>query len=110
MFPPPEVAAARYDGRGERRYPRRGDMSVRTGLTIHRGTANHSPRRRAVLILGAVTAELARADGGPHEITVTRSYHDSLPEAVRSHLRCRIVDRLTPIVQKHDIEGLVMGV
>jgi hypothetical protein len=28
---------------------------------------------------------------------------------VRAHLRRPIVDELTPIVQKHQIEGLVMG-
>jgi hypothetical protein len=29
---------------------------------------------------------------------------------VRDHLVCRVVDRLIPVTQKHDIEGLVMGV
>jgi hypothetical protein len=28
---------------------------------------------------------------------------------VRDHLRSPIVDELTPITQKHNIEGLVMG-
>jgi hypothetical protein len=28
---------------------------------------------------------------------------------VRDHLHCPVVDELTPIVQKHTIEGLVMG-
>jgi hypothetical protein len=41
---------------------------------------------------------------------VTRDYHDQLPREARDHLVCRIVDELTPITQKHDIEGLVMGV
>ena len=31
-------------------------------------------------------------------------------QAVRDHLVCRVVDRLVPVTQKHDIEGLVMGV
>ncbi len=34
---------------------------------------------------------------------------DALPQAVREHLICRVVDELIPITQKHDIEGLVMG-
>jgi hypothetical protein len=42
-------------------------------------------------------------------MTVTRDFHDRLPSAVRDHLVCRMVDRLEPIVQKHQIEGLVMG-
>jgi hypothetical protein len=28
---------------------------------------------------------------------------------VREHLICRIVEKLVPVTQKHDIEGLVMG-
>ena len=38
-----------------------------------------------------------------------RAYWESLPERVRAHLSCPVVDELTPITQKHDIEGLVMG-
>ena len=40
---------------------------------------------------------------------VTRAFHDRLPQSVRDHLVCRVVDTLIPITQKHDIEGLVMG-
>ena len=40
---------------------------------------------------------------------VTRAFHDSLPPELRRHLHARVVDELVPIVQKHDIEGLVMG-
>jgi hypothetical protein len=40
---------------------------------------------------------------------VTRRFHDQLPQEVRPHLPCRVVDRLEPIEQKHTIEGLVMG-
>jgi hypothetical protein len=29
---------------------------------------------------------------------------------VREHLICRVVEELVPVTQKHDIEGLVMGV
>jgi hypothetical protein len=41
---------------------------------------------------------------------VTQAYYDGLPAVVRDHLVCRVVDRLIPVTQKHDIEGLVMGV
>lgn len=109
MFVPPE-SVERYRSLAERRHPRRGDMSVRTGLTVHRGTANLSGQSRAVLVLGVATAALAReTDEGVHEIAITSAYYDRLPQAVRRHLRCKVVDELTPIVQKHDIEGLVMG-
>jgi hypothetical protein len=40
---------------------------------------------------------------------MTHSYAEALPERVRRHLKCPVVDELTPITQKHTIEGLVMG-
>ena len=107
MFPRPEHYP-RYEERASRRYPRRGDVSARTGLTIHRGTTNHSDRSRAVLILGVVTGDTDLRDI-IHELVVTRRYYDTLPKTLRPHLRCRLVDELAPIVQQHDIEGLMMG-
>ena len=47
-----------------------------------------------------------RRQGDP---AVTRDYWDALPERVRRHLCVDVVDTLTPITQKHTIEGLVMG-
>ncbi len=44
-----------------------------------------------------------------HDLAVTKQYWADLPERVRRHLHCPVVDELTPITQKHDIEGLVMG-
>jgi hypothetical protein len=44
-----------------------------------------------------------------HDLAVTRTYWDALPQRVRDHLACPIVGELTPITQKHTIEGLVMG-
>jgi Phytanoyl-CoA dioxygenase (PhyH) len=106
MFPLPP-ATARYDELASRRYPRRGDMSARTGLTLHRGTANHSTQSRAVLILGVVSTEVPTGD--VHDLVVTRTYYNRLPTQARRHLRCTVVDELRPISQKHDIEGLMMG-
>lgn len=108
MFPVPSDCA-RYDALASRRHPRRGDVSARTGLTVHRGTENHSQQSRAVLILGVVSADVDAAETQVHDLTVTRAYLEALPAGVREHLRCRVVDRLEPIVQKHDIEGLMMG-
>jgi ectoine hydroxylase-related dioxygenase (phytanoyl-CoA dioxygenase family) len=107
MFPP-EGWSARYEERSEPRFPRRGDLSARTGLAIHRGTANRSSEPRPVLVVGAVKPEVDTGDA--HEIAVTPRYLDSLPSALRRRLRCTVVERLEPIVQKHTIEGLVMGV
>lgn len=106
MFPP-RSAYARYEARAQRKMPQMGDISVRSALTIHRGTANRSQTSRPVLVLGADAPD-AR-NGERHDLQVTRAYHQSLPAAVRRHLACRIVDQLEPIVQAHTIEGLMMG-
>jgi len=107
MFPPKDEWP-RFAERGVRKFPRMGDISCRSALTIHRGTAHGSPIARPVLILGVDTR---RADhAGIHDLVVTREYFEALPQSARDHLRCRVVDELEPLVQKHDIEGLVMGV
>ncbi|MFC8226166.1 phytanoyl-CoA dioxygenase family protein [Streptomyces sp. NPDC057287] len=106
MFPPRDTYP-RYEGLAERKYPRRGDISARSALTIHRGTANRSSDSRPVLVLG-VDAPGAGNDA-QHDLAVTREYWSSLPGRVRAHLHCPVVEELTPIVQKHTIEGLVMG-
>lgn len=107
MFPPREEWP-RYESLAVRKFPSMGDVSARTALALHRGTAHASPVARPVLILGVVTAEVANPD--EHDLEITRGFHESLPAAVRDHLLCRVVDALTPITQRHDIEGLVMGV
>jgi hypothetical protein len=97
----------RYEALAVRKYPQMGDISARSALTIHRGTTNHSQKSRPVLVLG-VDAPGAGNDE-KHDLAVTRGFWDRLPERVRAHLSCPVVDRLTPITQKHTIEGLVMG-
>lgn len=106
MFPPKE-RYSRYEERAVRKYPRRGDISARSALTIHRGTPNVSDTARPVLVLG-VDAPGA-GNGERHDTAVTRPFWAGLPEAVKKHLRCPVVDALVPIQQKHTIEGLVMG-
>jgi ectoine hydroxylase-related dioxygenase (phytanoyl-CoA dioxygenase family) len=108
MFPPNEMWS-RYEQRARRSFPCRGDVSARTGLTLHHGTANHSAGYRPVLILGVVTGDMPDSEISVHNLFVTRRYYQELPEDVRPHLRCSVVDELTPIVQKHDIAGLMMG-
>jgi hypothetical protein len=84
-------------------------MSARTGLTLHRGTTNYSDRSRPVLILGVVTGDTDPEEITVHDLVITGEYEAALPDALRPHLRCTVVDELRPIVQKHDIEGLMMG-
>jgi hypothetical protein len=107
MFPPNEIWP-RFAERGVKKYPQMGDISCRSALTIHRGTAHPSPIARPVLVLG-VDAPGAGHDK-LHDLMVTRAYYEALPAKVRDHLICRVVDELVPVTQKHDIEGLVMGV
>jgi hypothetical protein len=106
MFPPKDLWP-RFAERGVCKFPRQGDISCRSALTIHRGTTHPSPIARPVLVLG-VDAPGA-GHGALHDMMVTPAFHASLPESVRRHLVCRVVDELVPISQKHDIEGLVMG-
>jgi hypothetical protein len=106
MFPPKE-GYGRYEERAVRKYPKMGDISARSALTIHRGTINHSQKARPVLVLGVDAPGAGNAEH--HDMAVTKRYWETLPEQVRAHLRRPIVDELTPIVQKHQIEGLVMG-
>ncbi len=106
MFPD-RALWPRYAERGVRKYPRAGDVSCRSALTMHRGTAHPSPVARPVLVLGVDAPGAGHA--ALHDMMVTRAWHDRLPGAVRSHLVCRVVEALVPITQKHDIEGLLMG-
>ncbi|WP_428390902.1 phytanoyl-CoA dioxygenase family protein [Lichenicoccus sp.] len=106
MFPP-EVCWSRFAERGVRKFPQMGDISCRSALTIHRGTAHPSPIARPVLVLGFDAPGAGHA--ALHDMMVTRDTHAALPATLRDHLVCRVVDKLVPITQKHDIEGLVMG-
>lgn len=106
MFPPKRLWG-RYEERAVKKFPQRGDISARSALTIHRGTANVSPKARPVLVLGVDGPEADNAEH--HDLAVTHAYWDALPDEVRQHLSCPVVDELTPITQKHTIEGLEMG-
>jgi ectoine hydroxylase-related dioxygenase (phytanoyl-CoA dioxygenase family) len=107
MFPPAEEWA-RYAALAQPKLPQIGDLSVRSALTVHRGTANRSSQSRPVLVLGVDAPGAGHA--ALHDQQVTPAYHAQLPAVLRRHLHCRMVGRLEPIVQKHQIEGLVTGV
>jgi hypothetical protein len=107
MFPSKELYP-RYEARAQRKLPKVGDISARSALTIHRGTANRSQLSRPVFVLGVDAADGRNAE--KHDLQVTRPYWDALPEGVRAHLTCRVVDSLEDIYQAHTIEGLRMGV
>lgn len=104
MFPPRELWK-RYIARAEQKLPQMGDISARSALTIHRGTANRSDEPRPVLVVGVDAPDAINAHH--HDLQVTRRYLKTLPPRVRDHLTYRLVDELEPIVQAHTIQGLL---
>jgi hypothetical protein len=106
MFPPKSLYP-RYEERAQRKMPKMGDVSARSALTIHRGTANQSQKWRPVLVLGVDAPDARNAER--HDLQFTRDYWEGMPDEVRRRASGRVVDRLEPIVQAHTIEGLVMG-
>jgi Phytanoyl-CoA dioxygenase (PhyH) len=106
MFPPTSFSP-RYEKLAQRKRPQMGDISARSALTIHRGTPNLSQVPRPTLVLGVDSPTGINAER--HDLQFTRAYYEKLPDSLRSHLACRVVDELEPIVQAHTIEGLKMG-
>jgi ectoine hydroxylase-related dioxygenase (phytanoyl-CoA dioxygenase family) len=104
MFPPRELWS-RYIERAVPKLPLRGDISARSALTIHRGTANRSNEPRPVLVVGVDAPDGINANH--HDLQVTASYLETLPARVRDHLTYRIADELEPVLQHHVIEGLL---
>jgi hypothetical protein len=104
MFPPKHLWP-RYIARAQQKMPQMGDMSVRSALTIHRGTANRSNQPRPVLVVGVDAPDASNAQH--HDLQVTQTYLGSLPARVRDHLTYRIAGALKPIIQHHTIEGLL---
>jgi len=120
MFPVGEKKEA-YNQRMIPRLARRGSVSARSGLTIHRGSKNND-RIRPVIILGVVSVEdrahsatiIDRpSDYAAPTLKMSQAYYDSLDDALKQHLSCEIVAdttaNLPPLKTPHSIEGLVMG-
>lgn len=95
----------RYISRAVQKMPQRGDISARSALTIHRGTANRSTEARPVLVVAADAPDGTNANH--HDLQVTRAYLESLPPRVRDHLTYRVTDELQQVIQHHVIEGLL---
>lgn len=106
MFPPKDLYQ-RYEQKAVKKYPKMGDISARSALTIHRGTANQSNKSRPVLVLGVDAPGAINAER--HDLQITREFLQKLPPSVVDHLTYRLVGALEPIVQGHTIEGLMMG-
>jgi hypothetical protein len=104
MFPPKELYP-RYIERAVQKLPQMGDISARSALTIHRGTANRSDQARPVLVVGADAPDGTNADH--HDLQITHAYAESIPREMRDHLTYRLVDELRTVKQHHVIEGLL---
>jgi hypothetical protein len=120
MFPVGELRAD-YIKRTKPRLARRGSVSARSGLTLHRGTLN-SGRLRPVAILGVVSQEDRAHSRTTRElppgyvaptVKMSREYYNSLPGDLKEHIRCEVVAEtagsLPPLKTHHGIEGLMMG-
>lgn len=106
MFPP-ESDWPRYAQIAQPKLPQIGDISARSALAVHRGTANRSQHARPVLVIGVDAPGAGHA--ALHDQQVTPDFYATVPEALRRHLHVRVVDELEPIVQKHQIDGLSSG-
>ena len=105
MFPP-RSQWSRFEEHSQLRMPQRGDISSRSALTVHRGTAN----------VGSTAPPRGHPGSRRRRRARRTARHDRHPAVLgrprpplRRHLRARVVDELQPLVQKHTIEGLVMG-
>jgi hypothetical protein len=104
MFPD-KALWPRYEARKVVKMPQRGDISARSALTIHRGTANRSNAARPVLVVGVDAPDATNAHH--HDLQITKAYAASLPARVIDHLTYRLVDQLETVLQHHVIEGLL---
>jgi hypothetical protein len=104
MFPP-RALWPRFAARAVAKLPQRGDISARSALTVHRGTANRSGESRPVLVVGVDAPDATNA--AHHDLQVTYGYARALPPRLLDRMTCRLVDALEPVIQHHVIEGLL---
>ena len=70
---------------------KRGDVTIRTPLQLHRGTPNVTPTPRPMVVMGYAMHWLHTANV---DLTLPRDYYESLSEDRRKLLRCKVVDEL----------------
>jgi hypothetical protein len=120
MFPP-DSQQGDLEARMQSFFARMGNVSIRSGLMLHRGSAmSTGARMRQVAILGItspddraiVLREKDPADPTPPRVRVSREYAESLDDALRNRLSLEIVaettDQLPPYQTAHSFEGLKM--
>src|SRR5688572_3597758 len=85
MFPPKNLYT-RYQQRAQKKMPSMGDISARSALTIHRGTANRSDKARPALVLGVDAPGANNAER--HDLQLTHRFYEALPAYLKKHLTC----------------------
>jgi hypothetical protein len=70
---------------------RPGDVAIRSPLALHRGSPNRTHAPRPMVVMGYVMHWLHTPQV---DVTLPRDYYESLPEQVRTMLRCNVVDEL----------------
>lgn len=121
MFPD-ESRYPEYQSRMQSKFGKRGSVSVRSGLAIHRGSrSSNRGRLRPVAIVGVVSQECGAVtertahpdDPNVPRLRVSRQYLEGLPDTVRRHLSYEIVSEterdLPAHFTHHTFEGLKMA-
>lgn len=121
MFPD-ESRYPEYLSRMQSKLGKRGTVSIRSGLCMHRGSrSQNTSRLRPVAIVGMVSQECGAVTerrthpDDPHvpRLRVSQQYLDSLPEEVVRHLSYEVVAAterdLPPHFTHHTFEGLKMA-
>lgn len=121
MFPD-ESKYAEYEKRMESRLGRRGSVSVRSGLAVHRGSrSSNRSRMRPVAIVGIVSPEdraVRKRISNPEDneiprLKVSQQFIEGLSEDIRRHLSYEVVadteENLPAHFTHHTFEGLKMS-
>ncbi|MBM0744217.1 phytanoyl-CoA dioxygenase family protein [Phormidium sp. CLA17] len=84
----------------EQFYMQPGDVMIRSPLALHRGTPNHTPQPRPMVVLGYIMHWLYTHKV---DLTLPQAYYNDLPPHLQQLLRCQTVDQLP----KHATETYV---
>jgi hypothetical protein len=106
MFPD-KALYPRYEARAQRKLPQVGDISARSALTIHRGTANRSQLSRPVFVLGVDAPDARNAE--KHDLQVTQATGTGAAGSGARPPDLPGGGLAGDIYQAHTIEGLRMG-
>jgi hypothetical protein len=73
-------------------YMEPGDVMIRSPLALHRGSPNHTPQPRPMIVMGYVMHWLHTEIV---DLTLQRDYYESLTPKLQKLLRCQVVEQLS---------------